>query len=601
MAAALAVVGFLGWTLLDDRAPEHGAERGQGAQSKTPIRRDHAKKNGGGGGAKRARDTAPVAVESRKLSGRVLDTAGRAIPGVLVAAPGGPRTVTGSDGAYVLRVPPKHYLIEALAVGYLPGSVSLDLSADREHEFRLAEAASLSGVVTDADTGAPVAGAAVYAISAERAFLDKPSRANTASTDDAGHYRFFGLAAGTTDLGVRSAGYLPSLVEDVVIPTGGEHERSFRVQRGRRIDVAVKNADEHTVVYVSHPELRREHLPPGGLPLLADALIGRGLVSVPVMRAAPNGPAYVPQGPIDAEARSPKKITEPGRGSVRDHAGPRLELELIDARPIELKIVDGVSGKELKPTITRESSGAAERFPVERTQDGTTRVPADDRRHTLHLELEGYQPETLDLLADQHSYEVRLQPLAEGATGAFFLEFTPPLADGRIAVVGRDADGRQKWVKHVERADEKGRWEVKGVPVGEWSVSVLASGMIPVTLPVHVTRGFRATHRVALTKGGGIELKIVDRDGKLLDKVALLLRNDADVQIDVHVHSVLGGSRAFVSVNYLPVAATITADSGLAPGAYTIIAARQGYTQARTSFVVRGTETTPVTVTLAPR
>jgi len=605
MATALALVGYLGWTLLDGDSSRHGGARGRGAEAPPEELPPPAVEEGGRGGdaGDEAGGEDPVGLEQRRLSGRVTDTAGRPIPGALVAvADGGPRTATARDGSFALRVAPRVHYVEALSPGYLPAGKSLDLRADRSYDFRLEEAASLSGTVADAASGAPVAGAVVYAISAERAFLDDPSRANTAVSGEDGRYVFYGLPAGTTDLGVRKPGYLPLVVEDVVVPAGGEHERAFRIERGRRIDVSVKNADERTVVFVSHPGLRDEHLPPGGLPALADALIGRSLVDVPVTRVAPDGPAHVPPGPIDAEARSPLKITEPGLGSVRDHTGPRLELELLDARVVVLEVVDGATGEALAPAILRESSGSVERFSVERSpSDGATRVPADGRQHTLHLALDGYQPASVALRPDQDEYEARMQPLAEGATGAFRLEFTPPLETGRVAVVGRDADGRRRWVEHVERPDEEGRWRVADVPVGEWTVSVLATGMVPVTLRVHVARGFEATHRVALTRGGGLRLEVVDPDGELLDKVGLLLRDESGTKIDLHVHSRLGGNRSFVSVNYLPVAATITADNGLAPGAYTILAGREGYRQARATFVVRGTEVTPVELTLAPQ
>ena len=69
-------------------------------------------------------------------------------------------------------------------------------------------------------------------------------------------------------------------------------------------------------------------------------------------------------------------------------------------------------------------------------------------------------------------------------------------------------------------------------------------------------------------------------------------------QIDVHVMTRVSDGRAFVSVNYLPSAATAAADSGLAPGDYTLAAGREGYAPASKPFSIRGTEVAEVTIVL---
>ena len=59
--------------------------------------------------------------------------------------------------------------------------------------------------------------------------------------------------------------------------------------------------------------------------------------------------------------------------------------------------------------------------------------------------------------------------------------------------------------------------------------------------------------------------------------------------------------RAFLSVNYLPSAATARADSGLAPGDYTLTVFKEGFEPATEGFVIRGHEVAEVAITLRPR
>jgi len=136
--------------------------------------------------------------------------------------------------------------------------------------------------------------------------------------------------------------------------------------------------------------------------------------------------------------------------------------------------------------------------------------------------------------------------------------------------------------------------------VGEYAVSVLATGMVPAFLPrVVVARGLKDTYRITLTEGGGLSLKVTDTDGQLLDQVHLLLKDQAGSQIDVHVLSHVSEGRAFLSVNYLPSAASARADSGLAQGFYEITVYREGYEVGRKQFEVRGTDVAEVEIALA--
>ena len=163
-------------------------------------------------------------------------------------------------------------------------------------------------------------------------------------------------------------------------------------------------------------------------------------------------------------------------------------------------------------------------------------------------------------------------------------------------MVGRSDEGaRSLNAKH----GLKGAWVVERIPVGNWDFTILATGMVPVELPgVRIVANATQEIRVSLYGGGGVELKIVDADGKLLDKVTLDLRNPDNKRIDVHFVTMVSGERGFTSINYIPSAATARADSGLAPGSYTLFAGRDGHEVGSSEFTVAGTDVAKVTVVL---
>jgi len=126
--------------------------------------------------------------------------------------------------------------------------------------------------------------------------------------------------------------------------------------------------------------------------------------------------------------------------------------------------------------------------------------------------------------------------------------------------------------------------------------------MVPVTIPrVVVTRQLKETHRIRIERGGGLSFKVTGPDGKLLDKVHLILKNAAGVRIDIHVLTHVSEGRGFLSVNYLPSAATAKADSGLMPGGYTLTVVKEGYEPGTEEFVIRGQEIADVAISLDPR
>jgi hypothetical protein len=559
---------------------------------------------------------------------------------------------TGAQGEYAIEVGAPICTFDVWAFGYLPvaGTVAgrsngdLDFVFDGEgpwrKDFTLRPAASLTGYVYD-EAGQPVHGARVYVIPAEHALLDRETVANVVMSDDRGAFSFPGLPAGVTDLGARATGFLPQIVKDVAIPERGTAQQDLRLVRGREIIVTVINApkllhlevaqrpfseEELLRVTSADSRLRSMLLPPGGADALRDALVGRAFADLPVVAArlrddgrfdlsgVGRGPADVAARVIDLKVtpdgvvlRFDGLMVEPGLGEKFDTTEPEVTLTLVPATTVTINVRDAVAGNLLEPTVVRRTAGVAAELPVSR--EGTShQVPRDDRRHALVFTLDGYQEAKLDLpdlrqfapdAPQAPSFDVAMQPTAAGETGSFYVIFEPPLK-GRIALVGRDAAGMQRWVKHIEAADTEGRWSVEEVPVGEYAVSVLATGMVPAFLPrVVVARGLKDTYRVTLTQGGGLALKVTDAEGQLLDQVHLMLKDQAGNQIDIHVLSHVSEGRAFLSVNYLPSAASAKADSGLAQGFYEIAVYREGFEAGRKPFEVRGTDVAEVEIALA--
>jgi hypothetical protein len=553
----------------------------------------------------------------------VRDPAGGAVAGATVRATVFPgrrilEVATDAKGLYELELLERWCTFDVFAVGYLPltgvvngfSNGTLDFHGEGKgpwrRDFVLEPAATLSGRVLGEGL-APVPGARVYVISPEHVVLDQTHIGNTVVTDAGGHFRFPGLLSGEADVGARAPGYLPMVKRDLAIPERGEATLEFLLERGRKVRVEVEGDSKGTVVRASDSRLRSKLLPPGGLGALTDALVGRRFADYPVVSATEGGDgqyrlAGVGLGPADVEAIDKFSFVEPGLGILFDTTEPFLRLRLLDFTTVRTHVHDAITGVPLKPRVFRVSGDGPQRLPVAAVEGGWE-LPDDERQHSLHFELEGYQPARLDLPVDnrqwQTVYEVAMLPAADGETGTFYLVFDPPL-NGRLAVVCRNAEGRVI-PRHLEASDAKGRWQIS-VPPGEYAVSILGTGMIPVTLPrVVVTRALEETHRVTLSPGGGLELKVTDAAGELLEKVWLELRDPAGTQIDVHVITHVSEGRAFLSINYLPSDATARADSGLAPGPYAITVYKPGYDPAIREFVVQGTEVASVTIALSPR
>jgi len=563
------------------------------------------------------------------LFGFVTEASGDPLPGAVVGATplnGGEAlsVISDKDGRYQMELPFFAVAFDVAAKGFLPlvGTVRGRSNGRREftiegkdpsrHDFRLDRGAVLAGRVVGPQ-GEPVVGASVYRIPAEHQLLDAPSIANVTVTNERGEYAFPGIADGTADLGVRARGYLPALKTDVKVEGLREVRQEFVLDRGRAVVATVefeaKPGKEVGRVVAADSRLREKLLPPGGLELLADALVGRAFIDLPVVSALqePDGKARLgglPAGPADFEvdvmgASSTAWIAEPGIGRLLDNTDSEITLRPIPAGQVAPTVVDAITRETLHPKITRTADSAGP-FPIDVAVDGLLFVvPTDDRRHTLKFELAGYQTAEFVLPREReepHDISIEMQPIADNQTGSIRLTFDREMK-GRVGVMGRGEGGVRQFT--AKGPDLKGRWLIEKIPPGEWDLSILATGMIPAELVgVQVIAGQTRELQVALSAGGGIELRIEGPDGKLLDKVSLKLVNANNEQIDIHFVTMVSGSRGFTSINYIPSAATARADSGMAPGNYVLYAGRKDYELGSSEFVLYGTEVAKVTVRL---
>jgi len=556
--------------------------------------------------------------------GFVLDSAERPVPGARVTATplNGGESVTATtnrEGGYELDLSYFAATFDVVAAGYLPHVGTREFTIEgrepNRRDFKLKRAAVLAGRVTDA-AGVPVTGAAVYRIHAEHQLVEKPSLANVTYTDERGEYAFPGVPAGVADLGVRAAGFLPALTRDVRIEGLREVRQEFTLQRGRTVKARVdfKRTEELVGrVVASDSRLREKLIPPGGIELLRDALVGRTFIEFPVVSALQGEDsiallAGLPAGPVDLEvqvvsvasgARHDMWIAEPGLGKLIDNGDAEVVLRPLLASQVAPTVVDARTRDVLRPRITRTADDAGP-FPLDAYIGSKIfLVPVDQRRHVLRFELDGYQPEEYVMpfeRDDPHDIAIEMQPLTDNATGTIRIVFDREMK-GRVGVVGRGEAGGRQW--HATGPDSEGRWLVEKVPPGTWELTILSTGMIPAKVPeVTVVAGTTQEVRVAISPGGGMELRVEGPDGNLLDKVTLDLRDPDNQQIDIHFVTMVSGKRGFTSINYIPSAATAKADSGLAAGTYTLFAGREGYAVGKGSFVLHGNEVGKITIKL---
>ncbi len=212
-----------------------------------------------------------------RLTGLVTDVNGGPVAGALlrvtpvhgllsVSDVHGFAALSGDDGRYQLDLDDGRYRVTALHAEYVTSSAYVELrGGDRTLDFSLAPGAVVEGVVRDADSGEPIAGAMVTYSRESTVRLPgagpggpgggpapKPrmmtvsGRGGLAIADPQGRFRITGLPAGAISLTARSA--RGASAEPTVLPIGVAEQLSgveLLVEQAFSISGTVVTSDDH--------------------------------------------------------------------------------------------------------------------------------------------------------------------------------------------------------------------------------------------------------------------------------------------------------------------------------------------------------------------
>jgi hypothetical protein len=148
------------------------------------------------------------------LAGTVVDSQGAPLTGVRVQVVGPvTRTInTGSDGSYLFRLPVGTYDVTATLFAYDPGAATDDvvdgMTTTQNFALCLAPAHSVSGTISNANTGLPIQGATIR-------ILNTPIPPATSDVD--GNYLFPSVPEGTYDIQASAPGFLTQTQTGVVV------------------------------------------------------------------------------------------------------------------------------------------------------------------------------------------------------------------------------------------------------------------------------------------------------------------------------------------------------------------------------------------------
>jgi protocatechuate 3,4-dioxygenase beta subunit len=227
---------------------------------------------------------------ARSLTGRVVDSGGRPIPGVTLSvvetqelrmaggSHGGSSSrgvgQTDSEGRFVTRdLEPGTFHLTFQAAGFRPEVVrGLAIREEEDPaplEVVLERGAVLSGRVADS-RGRPAAGLRIFVLSLERADPLLPSD-SWEETDAEGRYRIAGLTAGRNRIEVQDWSHMRRLLERTVTLGSGDQRLDLELPTGHRISGRVVDEQGEPVpgtrlmlVLVGQPPLRADSGPEGG-------------------------------------------------------------------------------------------------------------------------------------------------------------------------------------------------------------------------------------------------------------------------------------------------------------------------------------------------
>ncbi|HCJ09660.1 MAG TPA: hypothetical protein DHW14_00640 [Clostridiales bacterium] len=513
-----------------------------------------------------------------RLCGRVTDAAtGLPVADVLVTAvdPTGVaagRAVTGPDGRYLIEdLAPESYVVtftepayQNLTLGAVvrPGqTVMLDAAL-------APQPASVSGTVTSAATGRPLAGARVVVM--DQAGI----HVTTVLTDGAGRYEVEGLAAGSYTLLFQAADF-----------------------RSERTGVSLDPGDAVVVDQALEPD-------PGALRgTVTDAVTGEPLAgAAAVLRTA----AGVPVGSALTDDRGvfllPGLAPSPNYKLTvtrSDYASEALSVAVTAGQTTEVAVALEPQPGRVTGTVTRAATGRP--LPgVEVLAFTSGGVPAGrsvtgpDGRYLV----EGLAPGSYELSYNLGGFAERtvgvvLEPAQEAVVDVT-LTADPGNISGLVtdASTGRPLEGVEVKVydsgdvlEATVLTDPAGRYEIPGRRPDAYTLVFALEGFGTTQAGALVGPGETVEVDVRLTPGAGwVRITVLDQDTGLPLAGAEVVIRDTDGTI---------------------VATLLTAADGLAaaelgPGEYTAVARARFYAPATVGFTVAAGQTTVFTMELDP-
>jgi protocatechuate 3,4-dioxygenase beta subunit len=496
------------------------------------------------------------------LEGRVVDAAGRPIPGAEVwevpephEAPPVSLAVSGADGRFVIRVDPARSVVEICHDGYLIEYLRRPLGT-RPAEVVLHPTSRIAGRVLAPD-GSPLPGAEVWAQDPRwvQSFSDliypnppapppcprsQPSRGT--STDAQGRFTLDPLWPGRYDVWAKATGY-----------------RESRASRHLDLGMGKDFADV---------EVRLE---PGAVVPQGDPVAGpdvhaqpTALPSKPVAAAEVHGRVTTPQGDPVAEAevsiannaintltdaRGAYRLTgvEPSTQEIwavteEDGIFTRSISHSIEVAPGEnrLDLTLPPLGREVRGRVLAPDGtpvvGAVLHPEVGCPERAATRPhTADDGSFVIHLPagtrrlmatLEGYSPGGIDVPGEKPivGAVIRLTP-DRGLSGRILAAEAGDLcAVGSVELYRVEESGQVRWCNDAS-VEPDGRYRLPGLWPGEWAVIAKVDGRI-LKGRVKLTPGTEAHLDLTLPPKLALHGRVVDEEGQPIGGAKVELERD---------------------------------------------------------------------------
>ncbi len=539
---------------------------------------------------------------SRSVSGVVVDEDGRHVVGAEVYVrhggfPSGPvrehYARTDDEGAFdvrglgeedtKLRIRHPEYAETSIDATPSPPGQGADLTV------RLTRGASVSGTVASAD-GSPVVDEQVNMFPGFNFFEARSTR-----TDASGRYRFEGVAAGTytVSTGPLEANSRGVSRSNVVVGSSGDVSVDFDIGGSDatgvlqgRVVMAGRPVADATVTLVD--ERGFDHL----VSVHTDEqgrFRGEGLVpgSVTVQVQTPAGFTITRRTRLSEEGTAEDVLVEFGAASLRG----RLLNESgapVSGAWVQIELVEDESEMPWSRVKAQTTTGQDGTFSAGGLEPGTYQVRISGTSHAGLLSDPIQIAEGAAL--DAGTYRVGA---GRSIQGRVVDDEGRPVEDATISLV--DAQGRPVFLFSMTSTGSDGRYQVGGLEPGTYTIGFEALGYAPSEQQVTVLdEGATADGR--LSRGGGLDIQVENAAGEGLGGVRLTLLDARGVPV----------TRTLSLVNLSAGGLGITDGAGrasmpdLAPGRYTLRAAREGYSapDASPSVVIVSGGTATVSLTM---